>query len=116
MLALPISGVPSGRDNERRLAHVTAALKRRAAFMLSLRDALFERGVSLLAGFVHRPPSLPEAKASGHPISKPREWRSHTAAFRLVGKPAAPSLNAIQEGFIPWREGGVGDAFASALS
>jgi hypothetical protein len=54
-----------------------------------------------LAGFVHRPPSLPEAKASGHPISKPREWGSHTAAFHLVGKPAAPSLFAIEEGFIP---------------
>jgi hypothetical protein len=73
-------------------------------------------GVSLLAGFVHRPPSLPEAKASGHPITKPREWGSHTAAFRRVGKPAAPSLNTIQEGFIPWREGGVRDVFANALS
>ena len=82
----------------------------------SLIDLYPDSGSRLLAGFVGRPPSLPEAKASGHPISKPREWRSHTAAFRLVGKPAAPSLNAIQEGFIPWREGTVIDVFASALS
>ena len=33
----------------------------------------FGMGVSLLAGFVRRPPSLPEAKASGHPIPKPHE-------------------------------------------
>jgi hypothetical protein len=61
-----------------RLDGFTAALKRRAVFMLSLRDALIHPGMlrfgaSLFAGFVRRPPSRPEAKASGHPIPKPHE-------------------------------------------
>jgi len=102
------------------LDRFTAALKRRAVFLRFRRDALFVGHASIGCKSFRRlpspPPSRPEAKASGHPIPKPREWGSHTAAFRLVGKPAAPLLIAIQDGFIPWREGGVGDAFASALS
>ena len=38
----------------------------------------------------------PEAKACDYSISKPREWGSHSAAFRPVGEPVAPFLRPIQ--------------------
>ena len=43
-------------------------------------------GANLFAGFVRRLPSRPEAKASGPPIPKPREWGSDYEAFCQVGE------------------------------
>ena len=61
-------------------------------------------GPSLFAGFVRRPLSPPEAKASGHPNLKPHQWGSHPTAFLLIGSPAAPSVNPIQRISFPGKK------------